>query len=414
VAPATAQSSLPSKKLGLDEAVRLALAAPSAYRQALLDEQIAGREVTQARAGLLPRFDYLSGVSLASPRVGDPGVPAFISADATHVLLGAATATGTLDLAGGQRAAVRRAEALRAAARAFAEIQAKGVTLAVRDAYFALALAEATVAVDEQSVRDAADFEHVTGILGKEGEAARVDVMRAELQRSRREQELSRATGARIEASNDLAVLTGMPFDTLLETEAAYSTEPAELDLGQYAEALVKNRPELAYFEANRRAFEQEARQARADRFPRVEYGVSLGFENTNLAWRNRGATGFVSVTVPLFDWGAAKAREEQANFRAEASDFARDQAMRQLVGQFHSALESARLARARAGVAAADRTKAADALSIVRLRYQGGEGSIIEVLDAQDTKAMAEQAYYQALADYRRALARLDDAAGR
>src|SRR6185369_8211502 len=113
--------------LSLDDAVKLATQQASAYQQAVIEEQAAALDVTQARASLLPKARSLSTVTLNQHN-------AFISADAAHVYQELAGFEGDLDF--GTRAAVRRARALLAAAHAGAELARRELVCGVRETYF--------------------------------------------------------------------------------------------------------------------------------------------------------------------------------------------------------------------------------------------------------------------------------------
>ena len=115
-----------------------------------------------------------------------------------------------------------------------------------------------------------------------------------------------------------------------------------------------------------------------------------------------------MSVTIPIFDWGASRSREQQAQLRARSLESERNLALRSFSQQFYAARAQALAAASRyqllnASVAGAERNVQA---SIAR--YRSGEAPIIEVTDAQSTLAAQRAALYQALFDYQQARARL------
>jgi len=116
---------------------------------------------------------------------------------------------------------------------------------------------------------------------------------------------------------------------------------------------------------------------------------------------------------VPIFDWGLTRSRQRQAELRAQGATLQQQLAIRQLYLQFATARQEAttaaeRVDNARRALADAERN-----LSISISRYRAGEGSIIEVADAQTALATQRLTLQQALYDYQIARAHLLEAVG-
>ena len=120
-----------------------------------------------------------------------------------------------------------------------------------------------------------------------------------------------------------------------------------------------------------------------------------------------------VSLTIPIFDWGASRSRERQARLRAQIAESERAVALRGFTQQIYAAQVQVTSAAARIRLAGAGITQAESNLSASIARYRAGEAQIIEVTDALTTLAAQRQALYQALFDYQVARARLRQATG-
>jgi outer membrane protein TolC len=120
-----------------------------------------------------------------------------------------------------------------------------------------------------------------------------------------------------------------------------------------------------------------------------------------------------VNLSIPIFDWGAAKSRERQAQVRLQLAQNERAQAERGFAQEFSAARTQALSAATRIRLAAEGVKLAETNLSTSVARYRAGEAQIVEVTDAQTTLAAQRLAFFQALFDYRLALARLSQAAG-
>lgn len=406
-------------RLTRDEAVSLALLQASAFQTAHYAELIASEDVRQARAAFLPRITVPSTVTYNSPTPGPvaPGTPraerfSFISANAVIEYQTLAGAAGEIDLAGRLRAALRRSVALLEAARAGTEIARRTLIQAVDDAYYGLALSTAKRGSSELSLAAADEFARVTQLMFNAGEVAEVDVTRARLQVASRRDEFEQARVAQIVAAGGLRVLVGYDFATPIDVVDLSNELPDAISIDRFVASAISNRPEFAQLDAERRAAEQEGKAARAERLPQFFYSINGGFDSESLRpdplHDHTGVLATVSVTIPIFDWGASKSREQQARLRAKSFELERNLAVRNFTQQFIGARAQALAAASRYQLLNASVADAEKNVQASIARYRSGEAPIIEVTDAQNTLAAQRAALYQALFDYQQARARL------
>jgi outer membrane protein TolC len=165
------------------------------------------------------------------------------------------------------------------------------------------------------------------------------------------------------------------------------------------------------------RAARAEIKIARADRLPSLSYSINGGFETDSLKQprlkQHTGAEAAISFSIPIFDWGATRSRERQAQLRVELAENERTLALRGFTQQFYAARAQAETAAARIVSAREGVLKAQDNLAASIARYRAGEAQIVEVTDAQTTLVEQRNALYQAIFDYQTALARLHQATG-
>ena len=427
----SSQPPLPAQKpntsairLTRDEAVRLALAQTSAYQQAKLAELIAAEDVKQARAGFLPRFTIPSTVIYNSPTLGPvpPGTASadrfsFISANAITEYQSLAGASGEIDLAGRLRATLRRGIALLEAARAGTEVARRALIAGVDDAYYGFALSIAKRRSAELNLTAAEEFGRITDLMLSAGEVAQVDVTRARLQIASRRDELEQARAAEAVAAGGLRVLVGYDFVSPIEIPDLTGAVPDPRDLDRFVDSAISKRPELVQFDAQRRAAEQEVKAARAERLPQLTYSINGGFDSSSLKpdplHDHTGALATVNLTIPLWDWGASRSREQQARLRAQSVESERSLALRNFTQQFYGARSQALAAATRYQFLSVSVVDAERNVQASIARYRSGEATIIEVTDAQSTLAAQRAALYQALFDYQSARARLLQATG-
>jgi outer membrane protein TolC len=418
-APGTAQATAPptTTALPLDEAVKLALTQASNFQQAQIAERIAAEDVKQARAAFLPRVSATASPIYNSPSPGHPGEFSFISANAIREYEALAGVNGDIDLSGRLRATLRRNAALLEAAHAGTEVARRALVVAVDEAYFGLALATAKRRAAEQTLAATAEFERITQLSLNAGEVAQVDLLRAQLQTSTRRDELEQARAAESVAADSLRLLIGYDFAAPVLTTDLSMTPPDIIELDRFTTAMIPNRPEFLQFDAQRRAAEQEAKAARAERLPQISYTVNGGFDTDSLRpdplKSHTGVLASITLTIPLFDWGASRSRERQARLRAQTVTNERTLAERTFAQQFSTARTQAISAASRIRLLQDSVATAERILETSIARYRAGEAPILEVTDAQTSLATQRAALFQALFDYQIARARLAQATG-
>jgi len=402
--------------LSLDEALRLANAQASTFQTALLNERVAAEDVRQARAAFLPKVSTPLSYIYTSPALGlppgEPRGPSFVTSDGIGVYDALVNVSGDFDIAGRLRATLARNRALLAAAHAGAEVARRELAQAVIEAYYGLALADAQLRAAEQNLAAAEEFERITSLLFSAGEVAAVDLTRAQLQTLTRRDELQKARGNEAVAAGSLRVLVGYEFSRPISTADLALALPIGSEYQQFKADDVSRRPEFMQLDQQLRAARLGIKIARADRLPSLSYSMNGGFDTDSLKGprlkEHTGVSGAISFSIPIFDWGASRSRERQAQLQVDIAENERTLALRGFTQQFYAARAQADSAAARINLAREGVTKAQDNLAASIARYRAGEAQIVEVTDAQTTLVEQRSALYQAIFDYQTALARL------
>ncbi len=367
----------------------------------------------------MPKIEAKPNYIYTSPSLGSarPRPPSFLGANAINEIQGLVVASGEIDLSGKLGATLRRNQALLAAAHAGTEVARRDLIQAVSDAYFNLALATAKRRAAENNLATAREFENNTKLQLDAGEVAPVDYIRAKLQTATRRDELQQAKTDESVTADGLRVFTGTAFTESISAVDLLTEIPVDNEIERFSDAMIATRPEFAQFEAEERAARQDIRVARADRRPQITYSAGSGFISDSLAPPHlRDSLGIqlnVGVTIPIFDWGAARSREAQAKLKLQLAANSRALAERQFAQAFFTARTQAIAARTRITQIATSVVDAEANLSASIARYRAGEAAIIEVTDAQNTLVTQKTALHQAIFDYQTARFRLMRAAG-
>jgi len=408
-----------TRPMSLQDAIDRSSKQVSAYTNANLNSRIAEQDVRQARSAFFPKITAPLEFIYTSPSFFHPlpHIPSYISADAITAFQALVAAQGEIDTSGKLRASLKRSMAQLEAARAGSAVAKRDFEQSVIEAYYALALSTAKRRGAENNLQAALAFEENQRLQLEAGEVAPVDLVRARLQTATRRDELSQARTEENIAVDALRILTGVQMSELVAAVDLLTQLPVPDEIQRFSETAVTTRPELAQFEAEKNAAEADVKAARADRWPQLTYSINTGFISNSLESgplsNHTGAQATLSLTIPIFDWGATKSRIMQAEIRAEQAKNSRLIAERQFVQAFFAVRAQALAAQERITLLRQSITDAENNRAASIARYRAGEAAITEVIDAENTLVAQRVAFYQALFDYQTAKARLARAAG-
>jgi outer membrane protein TolC len=415
----------------LAEAIRRAEASEPVYAAAKAAGRSAALDKSIAVAGLLPSAHLYSQDIYTQPNgiytEGDAGqpsapLPRFVANDSRPWEY---IAQGIVEenLGLGQVAEVRRADAAAAMAAAEQEIARRGLVAGVTGMFYASLAADRKRSVAEQAHKDAADFTKLTREREQAREAAHADVVKAELQEQQRERDFEDAQLAGEKARLELGVLLFPDPRTAYTLKA--DEQPAPLPSEEEVEqAAAKNNPELKSALAALTMSQAEVESAWGAFVPSVGLSANYGIDANQFSVngplnpdgtqaRNLGYSTTFTVNLPVWDWLASEHKVKQSEIRRDAAQVALTNAQRHMIAQLDEAYAEARTARDQLESLDDSVATAAESLRLTRLAYQGGEGTVLEVVDAETAYVTAENARADGRVRYETARAELETITG-
>lgn len=400
----------------LQDALALAKANDPAYHQAVTETGLAHQDKVIARAGLLPKVNYTTQYLYTEGNGTLSGV--YVPNDGVHVYTALGNGHEDISLAGGLVADYRRAAAAEALAKAKQEIAARGLVVTVVQSFYGLLVAQRGYANAQSAAAEAQHFLDISQKLERGGEVAHSDVIKAQLQANDGSRALDEAQLAMEKARLSLAVLLFPSFNENFTTVDDLQLAPP-LPAPQEAERLAAaNNPEVRGAVAALQQARQDVRSAWADHFPTLALDVWYGIEANQFATytdgrRNLGYSAAATLNVPIFSWGATQAKVKQAQLRRSQSEIVLSEAQRGAIADLRTFYAEAKTARTELDTLRQSAELAADSLRLTNLRYQAGEATALEVVDAQNTLVQARNAYDNGEARYRIAIATLQTVTG-
>jgi len=119
------------------------------------------------------------------------------------------------------------------------------------------------------------------------------------------------------------------------------------------------------------------------------------------------------SLNIPVWDWGVRRSKVRQAELKQEQANVELSAAQRQLVRSLQGFYGEARTAREQMDLLRSAVDLASESLRLTVLRYQAGEATILELVDAQSAVTQARNSYDDGGLRYRVALSNLQTLTG-
>lgn len=315
-------------------------------------------------------------------------------------------ASWELDIFGANRSALDAAEAVtRASAASLGDVQVS-IAAEVALAYIALRGAQEQLAIANDNLASQLETLQITQWRQQAG---LVSSLEAEQARAAAEQTRARvpALQAGIEKSRHaLAVLTGQPPAALSTELAAAGPVPqaaGDLALSIPAETL-RQRPDVRAAEHQVTAALARVVQADAARLPNFRLGGSLGLNALTLGSLTNGASVvsalLASVTMPVFDGGAARAQVRAEEAALVQARLAYKAAVLTALTDVEDALVALRGDRERLLNLQNAADAAGNAAQMARQRYGSGLVDFQTVLETQRTQLATQDSVASASAD--------------
>ena len=248
-----------------------------------------------------------------------------------------------------------------------------------------------------------------------QGLVSRFELLRARVEESNiRPQILEAESGVRM-AEKRLKSFLGIDLNEPIQlVEAVDDTSLVGLPpLEQLIESALSSRPEMKQAEFMADMRRNAVKVARAGYFPSLSAVSSYGWQsqsdefaldrNTSDSW-----TAGVTLSIPIFDGGLTRGEIGKAKAEHRQTELAVEQLKDDITLEVEQACDRLLQARKTLDIQGGTIAQAEEGMRIANLRYEAGEGTLLEVLSAQTALTQARTALTQATFVFRNARASL------
>ena len=408
--------------LTLQDALQRARVNSPEFRSALTELGLAHEDKVQGRAALLPNVNYDTSIIYTQGNNTRSNTPAFIANNGVHEYISQGNVHQEFSLA--TYGDYRKAAAAEAVAKARAEIATRGLVVTVVKAYYGLVVAQRKYGTEQLAAEEARKFLDISHKLEKGGEVAHSDVIKARIQFEQQQRDLQEARLEMGKSRLELAVLLFPDFNENFNVVDDLQMPQA---LPQFPEAQAmagRKNPDLRAALASMQVANHEVTSAWGNLIPSASVDYFYGIDANHFATRqfdpvagqfvnNLGSSIVATVQLPIWHWGANLSKLKQADLRRSQARVELSFAQRQLLANLRTFYDEAETSRSELDSLQQSAELATESLRLVTMRYQAGESTVLEVVDAQNTLTLARNAYADGQARYRTALATLQTVTG-
>lgn len=288
------------------------------------------------------------------------------------------------------------------------------VVLVAGNAYLVTNAGEARVAAVEAEVKTAQALYQQAVDRFHAGLSPQIDVLRAQVELQSTKQQLIAAQNDYATEKLNLARVVGLPDGQAFELTTKTPYEPLEgVTLEKALEDAYRNRPDYKAALLSVRAAETRRRAVLAERYPSVNFDANFG--DIGLTPSNSHETFAIAGTVkiPVFQGGKIHGELIQANAQLQQAKDQLNNLRGQISYDVRTALMNLKTAADQVAVAQSNVTLADQTLAQAQDRFAAGVTDNIEVVQAQETVARADESYITSLYQHNLAKVALARAAG-
>ena len=288
------------------------------------------------------------------------------------------------------------------------------VVFAVGTAYLQVVASATRVETARAQLASARELDEQTGNRVKNEVSPEIDSIRAQVGRQSAEQRLTNATNQLAKDKLTLARIVGLAVDQEFEITDRLTYRPLDgLTSASATEEALRSRSDLRSAEASVEAARFNLRAQKGQRLPTVSIAANFGAGGTNIGNSNQVYAISGNVSVPIFTGGRIHADIEQAR-----ADLERRQAeYEDLKGRVAYDVRVAwlDLTASDSSVKVAKQNKALVDRALVQSqdRYTNGVTNYLEVVQAHEAIASANENYIQSVFSYQVAMIALARAEG-
>jgi outer membrane protein len=289
--------------------------------------------------------------------------------------------------------------------------------LNIKKSFYTLLFAQELSGVNKKILENTRQHFESLSERYRSGQASESDMLRAQASLSSVQQGYEASRNQSEAGASLLRNLLRLDEKTAVNAVGTLACQPQDVAYDEAFLKALRSRPEIRQYEAQQKAGEKAVDIAKADTRPSIYaswdyYSRSHALTGTARGWNDYTVAG-VTVSWPVFDGWAAKAKVEQAIVDLKETGLLKERAAADIALELKTAYLDLQTALNRIRSVQDQTSVYKDSLAVMRAKYGAGIASFLDVQDAQLAYEIALFNEKQAAYDYLTAKARFDKAMG-
>ena len=287
----------------------------------------------------------------------------------------------------------------------------------VKRLYYGLLLAHETERI-AQNLLDQAKS-HYEDVKNKyeQGTASRFDSLQSSVQVSKLEPELIKAKNAVDLIDAELKKILGLKMQDTVTLKDILAYSSIEIKEDEFLKLAYLDKPEMRLMALGVDINKWSIEMARAGNRPQVNAHVGTNYRSNDVGdminSRHNNWQAGISVSIPIFDGFSTKAKVDEAKARYTQAKLQKDNLGDQIAVDIRKACLDLQKAQSVISSQKDSVGEAKEALKIAEVRFDNGEGTNLDVMDAQVSLSQVEKNLSEGIYDYLMAEAYLNEAMG-
>jgi outer membrane protein TolC len=386
------------------------------FQAASLAVDIARIDRYLAKSAFYPSAEYHNQYIYTQGNGSPEGV--FIAGNAVHEYVSQGVVHQDIFVPG-RLAEYRRSIAAEAVAAARRDVAVRGIATTVFQNYYGIVTAQRHLTNTLKILKEAQEFDALTQKLEKGGEVAHADVVKAQLTTEQRERDVQDAQLAVEKNKIALAALIFPDLTTDFVVVDDLNSVPPLESFDKIQASARETSPDLRAAQATLKQEQYGVSIARGAYLPSFSVEYLFGIDAPQFAardeegFRRLGSAAQATLNIPIFNWWVTQSKVKQAELKKQQAQLDLALTQRELNSTLRTSYLEARAAQAQIDSLKRSLDLATESLRLTNLRYQAGEATVLEVVDAQSSLAQARNAYDDGLSRYRIAFATIQTLTG-
>ncbi|MHB1460127.1 MAG: TolC family protein [Armatimonadota bacterium] len=276
------------------------------------------------------------------------------------------------------------------------------VVLAVKQNYYRVQFARRTVEAYQSRVNEATERVRISEVAYAAGRIAKYDLLRNQTELADAQQMLVNAQADVEMAFIELRNMMGISQTSLLALSDDLSVQPAPPAINELQVTAIRQSPEVSAMQARVASAQSNIEVAKSAMKPQIYATamaeISVSKSSGMSSGTDKGYLVGLTAAIPLFDGGSRRSSIQEAQAMHEQMQADQRETVLNIAKSVATAYTQLGAATKNVCLAQAAITQAEEDYRVIRMRYEAGKATNVEVLDSLASLTRSKTSYIEAL----------------